>query len=131
MLHFGRKDLLKAFDTHTREALRDEGHSISSMLLLVYGVECGLKALLMQHRGVHSTARLDDDDLTHNLDELQKKLKCPLTIGRHMAIAPPEFIRPEDLHTVFRYGGQFEKKVLLDLHRKLTTLSTWIAEQHS
>lgn len=60
------------------------------MLLQLYAIECGLKLILLQRRQQHSTAELADDDRTHDLDTLLKRLNASLKdrIGNYKAQDP-------------------------------------------
>lgn len=107
MFHVGRQHLERAFRAHWRHgtaAIPDDSH----LLLILYAVECGLKVLLLQQRGLHSTERLDDDDLTHDLNKLLQRLG----MRQHFVTCPAEpgtiSIGAERFHEVLRYGGRLE-----------------------
>lgn len=64
-----RTQLSRAVRRH-REVGRTPSPTDSHLLLRIYAAECGLKALLLKSRGLHSTSRLEDEDLGHDLDAL-------------------------------------------------------------
>ena len=129
LIHVGRTNLESAFENHLKEGKSCTRDSGSAMLLLVYGVECGLKALLLDRRGVFSTEKLDDEDFTHDLDALLRKLGRPPSISHWPASIPKQEISPQQIHTVFRYGGKFASNELTALKTELLKICDWIKEQ--
>jgi hypothetical protein len=128
-LHFGRHHLEGAFRAH-RTLYRSGTTSGSAMLLLCYAVECGLKLVLLVRRELHTTARLADDDLTHDLDDLQRKVGCGHRLGHWQATQPVcNHMAAPHLHELFRYGGKMESNKLNDLRARLETIVRWIEEQ--
>ena len=125
--HVGRQHLERAFRQHMslgQSALTTDSH----LLLLLYAVETGLKRLLLQQRGLHSTERLDDDDLTHDLDQLLRTLGARERFGSCRAEPGAMTVSSDQLHEVFRYGGH------LDSGRRRTVITLaqdiidWIQE---
>lgn len=129
MLHVSPAELEKAFRRHA-----SSGHGVatndSRLLLLVYAVECGLKRLLLKQRGLKSTDRLDDDDLTHDLNHLLRKIG-----GRpHFPSIPidkldgrPGQVSVEQLHEALRYGvGLTDRERIAAIIRELIL---WIHEE--
>ena len=72
MFHVGNRHLEDAFFRHRDVGLQERPND-SHLLLPIYSAECGLKRLLLKSRSVHTTERLDEDDLTHDLDTLLRK----------------------------------------------------------
>jgi hypothetical protein len=119
-IHVSARQLRKAFERHTTAGFRklDKANLLPSrLLLLVYAVECGLKELLLKRRGVHSTSKLDRDDLTHDLDELLKLLgQRPRFYGVAL-LQPAENAPPQRIHEALRYGRPLSDKA----HDKIIT----------
>lgn len=89
-------------------------------LLLLYSVECGLKALWLKQAGRQIFNETDIKNTGHDLNEIIKILK----IGA--IYLPPNFNLPDlngikrrgytiaDLHQVWRYGGQLDAPPIND-----------------
>lgn len=129
MLHVSSAELEKAFRRHA-----SSGHGVetndSRLLLLVYAVECGLKRKLLKQRGLKSTDRLDDDDLTHNLNHLLRKLNnrphIP-SIPINKLDGRPGQVPVEQLHEALRYGvGLTDRERIATIVRDLIL---WIREE--
>lgn len=131
MLHVGRQQLQRAFHQHLSKAA--DAQTASEMLLLIYAVECGLKCLLLYERGCFITNKLEEDDLTHNLDELLKKLGQSPRIGTYTLEEPrgtkEVIIRADSIHQVFRYGATIPDAEKNTLRGKLKEMATWAREQ--
>jgi len=127
-LHFGRPQLEKAFRAH-RKVGNSHAPCNSGVLLLCYAAECGLKRVLLTARNVHTTEKLDDDDLTHDLDMLQKKVGCNVFLGRwRVNHSTHKNTNTSDLHQVFRYGGTMQAIDMHTLQTKLQEITSWIDE---
>jgi len=128
MLPVSHKELEKAFRRHTTSGDGDVGND-SKLLLLVYAVECGLKRMLLKERNHTSTARLADDDLTHDLNHLLKKLggspKFPsIQIDRLDGRA--EQVSVDRLHEALRYGVRLTDREKIS--KVVRELLAWIRE---
>jgi hypothetical protein len=127
-IHLGRQHLKSAFYRH-RTLGNPPSASDSHLLLLVYAVECGLKALLLERRGVHSTEKLADDDLTHDLDGLLRTLGARERFGHATLTSPPGVaVVCENIHQVLRYGGRFETACRTRVEASATSAIAWIEE---
>lgn len=130
LLHFSRVDLRDAAVRHAGLAAPPDDLHPSKILLLLYAVECGLKARLLDRRGLHHTRGLDDDDLTHQFDELLKRVGLPPRFGNVTALRPyNEQVSPGELHQVFRYGGALHPDDRARLRRKLDELMAELMEE--
>jgi len=127
MFHVGSQHLEGAFFRH-----KTFGSSMdptdSHLLLLLYAAECGLKRLLLKQRSLHSTERLDEDDLTHDLDELLRKLGSPERFGICPAEPGPVSVHPERLHEVLRYGGRLQRERRAEIVSRAFSVLAWIEE---
>jgi len=103
------------------------------MLLQLYAIECGLKLILLQRRQQHSTADLADDDRTHDLDTLLKRLNASLKdrIGNYKAQDPrgAGFMSSGRLHELFRYGGAVSQSDQVKLGQSCATILQWIEDE--
>lgn len=129
-LHVGRQHLWKGFDRHCLAAdspTPSESHS----LLQIYAIECALKALLLHARRQFTTAKLDEDDLTHELDELLRCLGQPrLCLGQYTSSEPAnQPVSTGRLHELFRYGGSLSPADRAHLTTGCRRILTWIEEQ--
>lgn len=129
MLHVSPAELEKAFRRHVSSGQGDAAND-SKLLLLVYAVECGLKRLLLRQRGLKSTHRLDDDDLTHDLNSLLRKLggrpSFPsIPIGKLDGRASQ--VSVDQLHEALRYGVSLaDRSRVADI---VSNLILWIREE--
>ncbi|MBG0815535.1 hypothetical protein HS045_15270 [Planomonospora sp. ID82291] len=90
----------------------DEG--APAALLLFYGVECGLKAALLDRQALKSTAQLPPQFRSHDLHRLAKELRLPPQLcGRMQPCASHkqenEKVAFADLHQAWRYGHTLKK----------------------
>jgi len=127
MFHVGTKNLETAFNRHRNIGsvpIPNDTH----VLLLLYAAECGLKRLLLKQRGLHSTSRLEDDDLTHDLNMLLKKLGSRELFGQCAAEPGGISVSAERFHEVLRYGGRFSEEKRTDILQRVTSVVKWIEE---
>jgi hypothetical protein len=116
-----------------------ESHSFSKVLLLIYAVECGMKALLMRKFKARSWEELHPDrgcgasghDLAEGLKNLG--LSARLTISRRRT-APDRDGRREDvnaaaLHQAFRYAIPLEESDYLQMQSQLDAIRSWLKTQ--
>jgi hypothetical protein len=87
-----------------------------------------LKRILLAVRNVHTTEKLDDDDLTHDLDFLQKEVGCNLLLGPWHVGHLSHKVTTRNLHQVFRYGGKMELSDVNSLRIRLQEIASWIDE---
>lgn len=129
-LHVGRGHLWKGFDRH-RAAARVEKPTESQALLELYAIECALKAVLLRERRQFSTEHLDEDDLTHELDELLRRLgQHRLCVGQYTAAEPESrTVSSGRLHQLFRYGGRLDAQGRQRLRAHCEQIFTWLEEQ--
>jgi hypothetical protein len=129
-VHLGRQILEKGFRTHLLAAGCGGLPPGSATLLLCYAVECGLKLVLLIQRSLYSTERLDDDDLTHDLDRLGAKVGCRERIGHIVTAQPAQMkIECQYIHVLFRYGGKLTAQDSAALQARLQGVALWIEEQ--
>jgi hypothetical protein len=127
----GWKGLRAAYATQ-RDSSRDLGSRTSAYLLLFYAVECGLKAQLMNQRGLRGTHELEEAERTHDLRHLAKVLGLSADVigalrhyRRHVA-APAITVR--ELHEAWRYGAKLVAADETEAVDSLTKLSEWCRE---
>jgi len=107
-VHASLRELKKAFHRHRDAGTNNVESNDSHLLLLIYAIECGLKALLLNSRKVHSTERLDRDDFTHDLDELLRLLGQAPRFGP-ITLEPNVNVPPLRLHEALRYGRRLSQ----------------------
>jgi len=129
-LHVGRQHLWKGYERH-RVAAGGVTQCESQALLEVYAIECALKALLLRARQQWSTERLDEDDLTHDLDELLRRLEQrALCVGQYTASEPDGLaVSSGRLHQLFRYGGRLDVRGMQRLRACFEQIFSWLEEQ--
>src|SRR6266436_2034197 len=86
MIHVTNREIERAYRQHHtlfRQGEASESKSnLSRGLLLVYAVECGLKAVVMRRERASKTDQIDPLLVSHDIRELLKYLKVNLTIPR-------------------------------------------------
>ncbi|HTP24076.1 MAG TPA: hypothetical protein VMK12_00245 [Anaeromyxobacteraceae bacterium] len=98
-------------------------------MLLIYAVECGLKEMLLGRRGLHSTEKLAEDDLTHDLDFLLKILGARERFGFSRLTSPPTaLVSSGNVHQALRYGARMEVNCRRDLEKHAKAVIAWIEE---
>jgi uncharacterized protein (DUF433 family) len=122
-LHVSRDQLKKASRRHAMAGADPTGTDDSRLLLLIYALECGLKSVLLRRRGFHTTSKLDEDDLTHDLDDLLKLVGEAPRFHSFKVEEPQESAAPKHLHEALRYGrrmtGDSRRKVVEAVHHVL------------
>lgn len=114
----------------------DNGRCFHLALLLVYSIECGLKALIMKQRNVESYDQLSNEyqvqhdfvlalTLLHAPPELHAVGKIRVCTLRPRM--PQEQVLPKDLHQTFRYGVSIDKHS--DVIAGLQKVSEWLREK--
>lgn len=102
--HVSSEQLKKAFRRHRDAGLDSAELSDSSLLLVIYAIECGLKRVLLDRRGKKTTLKLDKDDLTHHLDELLRLVGQTPRFHAVRLVEPDEDVGPDRIHEALRYG---------------------------
>ena len=120
-LHATRRDLDRAYLANIKAVDTCSGGPAS--LLLFYGLECGLKAVIMKERGANITSELPlIAEIGHDLRACLKALNAPATLKlsstrtkqeRTQTVANPL------LHQAFRYGVELEdgKEIIEELKK--------------
>lgn len=130
MLHVGSQCLARALTQHENAARKHADRDRAKLLLLTYAAECGLKLALLQKRGVHTTQRLDEDDLTHDLNALLRSLGQAPSFRTVRAVEPKgEDVAPGGLHELLRYGGAFSPSDTDEVRDQLEKAIAWAKEQ--
>jgi hypothetical protein len=131
MLEVTRRELEKAYRQH-----RNHYGTCSSYphrLLLVYCVECGLKALLMQFHRVDRYNQLPADlQVGHDIRAALKLLGAPPGLSIRQARTahgrpPQQPVTPGELHQAFRYGIPIDPQA--EVTQDLQAVVMWIEEQ--
>jgi len=109
-LVIGRTALNKAFRAHVEISGigKDRPVEPSALLLAVYAIECGLKSLLIDKRRVKTTAELDEEDLTHDLNALSVEVMQRKLFPENLTLSSEENISPARLHEALRYGQRLK-----------------------
>jgi hypothetical protein len=126
MFHVGRQDLARAFHRQRQISSNDESCD-SHLLLLLYAIECGLKQQLLHTRGVHSTERLEEDDMTHDLNELLQKIGSRERFPQQRANPGAQDVPVVVFHQVLRYGGRFDEASRTAIRKRAKEIAEWIA----
>lgn len=126
--HVSGRQLEDAFRRHWDFGHASADSGDSALLLLVYALECGLKRLLLHRRGIHTTAKLAEDDFTHDLDALLKLLGEKPRFGMLHTAESRVQVSPERLHEVLRYGVRLESIARGKVLEHVRELQRWIAE---
>ena len=139
MIQATRNDFAKAFQkVLSHPAVTDGRHS--TYMIQFYRVECGLKTLLCDMRGVPASSTTDDLLFTHNLAEIVSALRIPAqAIGKNTTtfrlqreIGPLRDWPNHSImhaHTVWRYGVEMHAADEIELVRWLNRLVTYIETQ--
>ncbi|CAN96812.1 hypothetical protein predicted by Glimmer/Critica [Sorangium cellulosum So ce56] len=113
--HVSSEQLKRAFRRHKDAGLDGAERSDSSLLLVIYAIECGLKRVLLDRRGKKTTLKLDKDDLTHHLDELLRLVGQTPRFHAVSLVEPDEDVGPDRIHEALRYG----RRLSVDSRRRL------------
>lgn len=135
------RELVRAW-RELRRSSQVESRCNSHRLLMVYAVECGLKAVWLrrQHRALFEGQ--DIDRFGHDLNEILRDLKPgrqfePLPVAVHLQ--PIEVGRPprprarsgglEALHQAWRYGAHLTEPNDESMELHLERVAQWIAKE--
>ncbi|AGX88225.1 hypothetical protein Cenrod_2156 [Candidatus Symbiobacter mobilis CR] len=105
-------------------------------LLLLYAVECGLKAVWLKRQGRSLFDRMDIDNTGHDLRQLLKALQAGsgFSLPAHLELRPvthnqARLSRHGDisiLHQVWRYGGECIVPTDAQCEHQLRQVLRWI-----
>jgi hypothetical protein len=131
MLEVTRRELEKAYRGHRGHYGQCSSHT--HCLLLVYCVECGLKALLMRYHRVDRYTELPaSSQVSHDLRDALMLLRAPANLvirptKTAHARVPQQPVASRELHQAFRYGIAVESQA--DVTADLEKIVTWIEER--
>ncbi|WP_433359251.1 hypothetical protein [Streptosporangium sp. CA-115845] len=125
----GRNQLCVSFRAQ-KEASSAVREGAAAALLLFYSAECGLKAALLDRRGLRSTSQLPPEFRSHDLQRLAKELRLtPQLCSRMRPCASLKEDRGPvafgDLHQAWRYGHALKKDHEEQALTVLRELSDW------
>ncbi len=132
MIHAGISELRNSFRRHNQE---DLATAECRKLLLFYAVECGLKALVLEHLKLKSTDDLKDvlGKSGHDLHYWAKALKMPAThFGKWKTFrirGAPDHLSANRAHEAWRYGIDILPEDDEALETCLKDLWNWAAER--
>lgn len=129
------RELRSSFDRLSRATVTPDG--APGNLLRFYAVECGLKAALMRHRRLRSTAQLDQDLRSHDLARLAKELHiAPRNYDgarpcrrAHGTAVPPSTVAAHAVHEAWRYGVRLNDQDEESFVAGLAVLIRWCREE--
>lgn len=110
-------------------------------LLLVYSIECGLKAVWLKNECRTLFTSADISRTGHDLNDVIKSLRCSHALPEPLAMSDVrdeqknlvtrKYIRLSDLHQVWRYGGTLKHPPTDDatMEASLETVQTWIEKE--
>ncbi len=106
----GHSNLVNAFNTHKKVT----GESLSHQMILFYGVECGLKALVCSSSYNSHHSKLSDIILssgntatTHKINDLIIHLRLPASLGKCPNVKinkDGQNVDHSEIHQAWRYG---------------------------
>ncbi len=140
MIHVSQKRLAKSYRHLKQEYKRNSSGSNAGLLLFIYAIESGVKALLLKRKNIIDTFKLqkneENSSLTHDLRLLLANLHSPHRIPENFQFltrsTKPETVSQIDIHQALRYGGTFydpdEKN---RLESKLGKIDSWLQEELS
>lgn len=138
MIHVSQKNLDKSYRHFKQECKKNHPTSNAKLLLFIYAIECGIKALLLKRKNIKDTFKLQAHEgtgsLSHDLRGLLTRLRSPHRLPENFKfitrIKTPQTVSLSDLHQALRYGGTFfdsdEKK---KLEKKLKIIDSWLQEE--
>ncbi|MEA1967074.1 MAG: hypothetical protein U9N77_02485 [Thermodesulfobacteriota bacterium] len=138
MIHVSRKKLDKSYRHLKRESEKNSPGSNAKLLLFIYAVESGIKALLLKRKHLTDTFKLWKNDgtenLTHDLRLLLTNASYPRRLPENFKFLTrsntPETVSLVDLHQVLRYGGTFsDSSEKNTLEVKLQKIDSWLQEE--
>jgi hypothetical protein len=128
-LHTTRREFERGYRDNTRTA--GPGQTAPERLLLIYGLECGLKAQIMKERRAENTSELPlISEIGHDLRECLKALRAPadLTLRVTRTIQKKQqLVKNSLLHQAFRYGIELEDSA--DVVAELQKVRRWLTER--
>ncbi len=123
----GKQEIQSAWYRHEAVGKANSAND-SHLLVLLYAVECCLNRHLMAREQVHHTSHIAKDLLFgHRLDKLAMAIGAPPVFG-YTAEVPKKYVPPEDLHSLFRYGGRLSASDRQDLLTRLEHILVWARE---
>ncbi|MEW6220961.1 MAG: hypothetical protein AB1634_15720 [Thermodesulfobacteriota bacterium] len=127
MLTATRRGLERAHREHAWVAQELPPPAASRHLLLVYAVECGLKAALMRRERAADTRQLGVRNHGHDLRAFVKELRLPrqyVLSSTRTRQDEPQPVEPRQLHEAFRYGIRLdgEERIQEELDRIMSWL---------
>jgi hypothetical protein len=126
MIHATRKELERGFRFHSTAA--GGCVSCSERLLLVYAIECGLKAMIMASQRVEITSALKTQ-IGHDLREGLKQVGAIhiFKLGNVQTKQKvPQTVEPKQLHETFRYGIHINDDSIV---AELKKIMEWIRQR--
>lgn len=132
MLHFSKQELKKAFLKFSQISRSNSGPTQIKkdfLLYAIYAVECGLKYLFLKDRRIHTTKRLAEYDdstsiKTHDLNSLLRKVRMREQLPQFQRMdARRKNISSEELHVLYRYGGELDPRCEGDLMKRLSNIA--------
>ncbi|SLM31717.1 hypothetical protein MTBBW1_410072 [Desulfamplus magnetovallimortis] len=137
MIHVSQKKLDKSYRHLKQECKKNHTDSNAKLLLFIYAIECGIKALLLKRKNMADTFVLQNNEgtanLTHDLQALLCNLHAPYRFSSDFKFLTrsktPETVPVKDLHQALRYGGTFYNREDKDkLKKKLDQIDSWLQE---
>lgn len=128
-LHATRRELERAYLANTKAFSKCSGDAAS--LLLFYGLECGLKALIMKERNAEITSELSlIAQIGHDLRECLKALGAPASLSLSSTTTKQRMVQTVTnpmLHQAFRYG--VELKDGAEIITELKKVHEWLIQR--
>ena len=137
MIAADKREYRKGYTRHYA-ALKvlDDKRIYSRRLLLFYGVECGLKYLLMDMWGVMNTRQLEDDEeyldvlKSHNLNLMLKALgQQGMVKFSPFQTCHGDTVDASTYHQAYRYGIGIDKRAgnkEIQFEQELALVAQWI-----
>lgn len=131
MIRATRREIERSYRAH-----RDRSVACANRpekLLLFYGIECGLKAVLMRSRCAENYLELPESHrIGHDIREGLKLAYAPArlkvrSVGSMHDSDPQETILPVDLHQAFRYGVHVVDEAAVT--EELKAVMQWLNEK--
>ncbi len=140
MIHVSQKKLDNSYRHLKQESRKNTAGSNSKLLLFVYAIESGVKALLLKRKYLTDTYKLSknegDHKLTHDLRGLLRDLNYPFfshfpeNYNFLLRSKTPEKVTQKELHQALRYGGTFFNPLEKSgLEKNLTKIDAWLQEE--
>jgi hypothetical protein len=129
MVRASRRELEHAYRSHKAlSACASHPVSRSHHLLLVYAIECGLKAAVMRRQRAEDTEQLGLLNYGHDLREFLKHLRAPAQLrvsDAHTGQSKSQTLQPKQIHEALRYGVGLrqEERVMTELKDVLAWLA--------